>query len=68
MLKGYAMDATVTMNNVSNIAGRLERLPLSNYHRKLFLYHEIGWILGSIGLATTTFLLSPIGKEFSLRP
>jgi putative MFS transporter len=68
MLKGYAMDATVTMNNVSNIAGRLERLPLSNYHRKLFLYHEIGWILGSIGLATTTFLLSPIGKEFSLSP
>lgn len=55
-----------TMGDGSNIAGRLERLPLSYHHRKLFLYHEIGWILGSIGLATTTFLLAPIGKEFSL--
>lgn|SRR5271157_802865 len=56
------------MGEAGNIAGRLERLPLSFHHRKLILYHEIGWVLGSIGLATTTFLLAPIAKEFSLTP
>lgn len=56
----------VTSGSIGNIAGRIERLPLGFLHRKLFLYHEIGWILGSIGLATTTFLLAPIAKEFNL--
>lgn len=56
--------AAATVQNAGNIVGRLERLPLCSVHRKLFLYHEIGWILGSIGLATTTFLLAPIRDEF----
>jgi putative MFS transporter len=55
-----------SVQQAGNIVGRLERLPLCSVHRRLFLYHEIGWILGSIGLCTTTFLLAPIRDEFGL--
>jgi putative MFS transporter len=46
------------------IAGRLERLPLCSFHYRQFLAHEICWILASIGLCTTTFLLPSLTAEF----
>lgn len=54
------------MKNENNIAGRLERLPLSKAHWKIWLVHEILWILGSVGLGTTTFVLSNVATEFGL--
>lgn len=50
----------------NNIAGRLDRLPLCSVQWKLWLLHEICWILGSVGLGTATFVLASIGDEFSL--
>lgn len=49
-----------------NIAGRLDRLPLTSVQWKLWFLHEICWILGSVGLGTATFVLSSIGTEFNL--
>ncbi|TWH46081.1 MFS transporter [Sporomusa sp. KB1] len=50
----------------NNIAGRLDRLPLCSVQWKLWLVHEICWILGSVGLGTATFVLASIGNEFTL--
>lgn len=52
--------------NENNIAGRIDRLPLCSVQWKLWFFHEICWILGSIGLATATFTLASIGDEFGL--
>lgn len=49
----------------NNIAGRLDRLPLCSVQWKLWLLHEICWILGSVGLGTATFVLASIGNEFT---
>ncbi len=49
-----------------NIAGRIERLPVTAVHWRLWLMHEICWILGSIGLATGTFVLASISAEFEM--
>lgn len=52
------------VKNYTNISGRLERLPLCSVHWKQWLCHEICWILGSVGLGTTTFTLTNIAAEF----
>lgn len=54
------------MKNESNISGRLERLPVTSVHWKLWLLHEICWILGSVGLGTTTFVLTNVAAEFEM--
>ena len=50
--------------NIRNISGRLERLPVCSVHWKQWLCHEICWILGSVGLGSTTFTLTSIAQEF----
>lgn len=50
----------------NNIAGRLDRLPLCSVHWKIWFFHEICWILGSVGLGTVTFVLASIRTEFAL--
>lgn len=50
--------------NINNISGRLERLPSCSVQWKQWLCHEICWILGSVGLGTTTFTLTNIAAEF----
>lgn len=57
---------SVNVKNIDNIAGRIDRIPVSSVHWKLWLLHEICWILGSIGLGTATFVLSSIGTEFDM--
>lgn len=52
------------VKNIDNISGRLERLPVCSVHWKQWLCHEICWILGSVGLGTTTFTLTNIASEF----
>lgn len=56
--------STDVIRDPLQIAGRIERLPLSAFHYKQFLAHEICWIFASIGLATTTFLLPSITVEY----
>lgn len=50
--------------NINNISGRLERLPACSVQWKQWLCHEICWILGSVGLGTTTFCLTNIATEY----
>lgn len=54
------------MKNENNISGRLERLPVTSVHWKLWLLHEICWIFGSVGLGTTTFVLTNVAAEFQM--
>lgn len=54
------------LKNEDNISGRIERIPVTAVHWRLWLMHEICWILGSIGLATGTFTLASIASEFAM--
>jgi len=54
----------IALKNQDNISGRIERIPVTAVHWRLWLMHEICWILGSIGLGTGTFTLASISNEF----
>lgn len=50
----------------TNFAGRLERLPLTRYQKRLFVIIATAWLFDSIDLAALTFVLAPISEEFGL--
>ena len=54
--------------NGLNLPQRMERLPLTNYQRSIFLIIATAWLFDSMDLAMMTFLLAPISKAFSLTP
>ena len=54
--------------NGLNLPQRMERLPLTNYQRKIFLIIATAWLFDSMDLAMMTFLLAPISNTFSLTP
>jgi putative MFS transporter len=60
------MAEAALQNKEDNISGRIERIPVTSVHWRLWLMHEICWILGSIGLATGTFTLASIAAEFGM--
>jgi MFS family permease len=47
-------------------AERLERLPLSGYHRVIFIIIALAFFFDSMDLAMMTFLLGSIKAEFGL--
>lgn len=47
-------------------AERLERLPISGYHRLIFLIIALAFFFDSMDLAMMTFLLGSIRTEFGL--
>lgn len=49
-----------------NLAQRFDRLPLSRYHRKVFLIIATAWLFDSVDLAALTFVLAPISDAFDL--
>lgn len=49
-----------------NIPQRMERLPLTNYQRKIFLIVATAWLFDAIDLGGMTFLLAPISTAFGL--
>ncbi len=51
-----------------NLPQRMERLPLTNYQRVVFLIIATAWLFDSMDLAMMTFLLAPISNTFSLTP
>ncbi|MBD0274770.1 MAG: MFS transporter [Acetobacteraceae bacterium] len=51
-----------------NIPGRLERLPMTAYQRKLFAVIASAWLVDQIDVALLTFLLGSIVAEFGLTP
>jgi putative MFS transporter len=54
----------MTQKNENNISGRLERIPVTSVQWKLWLCHETCWIFGSVGLGTTTFVLTNLAADF----
>ena len=53
---------------VSNIAGRLERLPMTSYQRKIFAIIASAWLVDQVDVALLTFLLGSIVVAFDLSP
>ncbi|MGH1573688.1 MFS transporter [Methylobacterium sp. P31] len=53
---------------VSDIAGRLERLPMSGYQRRIFAIIASAWLVDQIDVALLTFLLGSIVVAFGLTP
>ena len=51
-----------------NIPGRLERLPMTNYQRKIFGVIASAWLVDQIDVALLTFLLGSLIVEFGLSP
>src|ERR1700733_7961558 len=47
-------------------AARLERLPLSGYHRTIFIIIAVAFFFDSVDLGTMTFVLGSIKTEFGL--
>ena len=52
----------------SDIAGRLERLPMSGYQRKIFAIIASAWLVDQVDVALLTFLLGSIVVAFGLTP
>ncbi|WP_439893314.1 MFS transporter (plasmid) [Ralstonia sp. 25C] len=50
----------------ASAAARLERLPFSGYHKLIFVIIAIAFFFDSVDLATMTFVLGSIKKEFGL--
>lgn len=49
-----------------NVAGRLERLPMTNYQRWIFGIIATAWLFDSMDLAAMTFILGSIKAELGL--
>ncbi|TXN70489.1 MFS transporter [Methylobacterium sp. WL6] len=52
----------------TDIAGRLERLPMSGYQRKVFAIIASAWLVDQVDVALLTFLLGSIVVAFGLTP
>ena len=50
----------------ASAAARLERLPFSGYHKLIFIIIAVAFFFDSVDLATMTFVLGSIKKEFGL--
>jgi MFS transporter, putative metabolite:H+ symporter len=52
----------------SNIAKRLERLPISWLHYKLLIIHGFGWLFDAMDVGIITFVLAALAKDWNLPP
>jgi putative MFS transporter len=59
-------DTTFNTTGGSQAAARLERLPVSGYHRMIFLIIALAFFFDSIDLGMMTFVLGSIKTEFGL--
>lgn len=51
-----------------SVAARLERLPMSGYHRMILMIIAMAFFFDSVDLGLMTFVLGSIKKEFMLSP
>ncbi len=49
-----------------NIIGRLERLPITNYQKKIFAIIATAWLVDQIDVALLVFLLGSVAQYFNL--
>ena len=57
-----------TVASQSDIAARLERLPMTNYQRRVFAIIASAWLVDQVDVALLTFLLGSIVVAFGLTP
>ena len=60
--------ATAPDTSTSDIAGRLERLPMTAYQRKIFAIIASAWLVDQVDVALLTFLLGSIVVAFHPTP
>ncbi len=53
---------------IANIPNRLERLPMTNYQRRIFAIIASAWLVDQVDVALLTFLLGTIVAAFGLSP
>lgn len=58
----------VRATTAQDIAGRLERLPMTNYQRRIFAIIASAWLVDQVDVALLTFLLGSIVVAFGLSP
>ena len=68
LLADTPTDAVVVNMSTSDIAGRLERLPMTGYQRKIFAIIASAWLVDQVDVALLTFLLGSIVVAFHLSP
>ena len=61
-------DTTPNAAELTNIPGRLERLPMSAYQRRIFAIIATAWLADQVDVALLTFLLGSIVVTFHLTP
>jgi putative MFS transporter len=54
--------------STSNIANRLERLPVSWLHYKLLIIHGFGWLFDAMDVGIVTFVMVALAKDWKLLP
>ena len=52
----------------SDVAARLERLPMTGYQRRLFAVIATAWLVDQVDVALLTFLLGSLIAAFGLSP
>ena len=62
------LDASKVDPSTSDIAARLERLPMTAYQRKIFAVIASAWLVDQVDVALLTFLLGSIVVAFQLTP
>jgi putative MFS transporter len=58
----------MTHTSPINVVGRLERLPMTGYQRRLFAVIASAWLVDQIDVALLTFLLGSLVREFHMSP
>ena len=56
------------MTHSSNIAKRLERLPISWLHYRLLIIHGFGWLFDALDVGIVTFVMAALAKDWKLQP
>lgn len=60
------MSESRQIGGIPDIAGRLERLPLSRLHYKLLFLHGFGWLFDSMDVGIITFVVAVLAREWKL--
>jgi MFS transporter, putative metabolite:H+ symporter len=56
------------MTEATNIAARLEAIPVSRIHYKLLLVNGFGWLFDAMDVGIVTFVLAALARDWKLHP
>src|SRR6516164_1288299 len=63
-----AEQGAVTEAAKINIPGRLERLPMTNYQKRMFAIVATAWLADQVDVALLVFLIGDLKNYFTLTP